>query len=173
MITTMQRIAIIGPGSSGKSTLAITLGKTLDLPIYHLDEYYWQPNHVRPDEASWRTTHRNLIDKEAWIIEGGYSKLIPERLERADTILYLNMSRRTYVAQYFKRLMKYRKQTRPGMANDNPEKFSASYLKMILKFGPDAHLPFVEKYSNDPTKQIVILKNPKSVHAFIASLDSA
>jgi adenylate kinase family enzyme len=44
----MKRIAIIGSGGSGKSTLARNLGDVLGLPVYHLDNLYWQPAWPRP-----------------------------------------------------------------------------------------------------------------------------
>ncbi len=39
----LKRIAIIGCGGAGKSTLARELGKILDLPVVHLDRVYWKP----------------------------------------------------------------------------------------------------------------------------------
>ncbi|WP_369974648.1 hypothetical protein [Paraliobacillus sp. X-1268] len=39
----MRKIMIIGSGGSGKSTLAKTLGEILDIPVYHLDAYFWKP----------------------------------------------------------------------------------------------------------------------------------
>ena len=41
-----KKIAIIGCAGSGKTTLAFLLQK-LNLPIYHLDQYYWKPNWER------------------------------------------------------------------------------------------------------------------------------
>ena len=46
----MQRIAVIGSGpkgyrfayGTGKSTFSQILGKKLNLPVIHLDAYYWQ-----------------------------------------------------------------------------------------------------------------------------------
>ena len=46
-----MKIAIIGNAGSGKSTLGFELHKKLDLPLYHLDQYYWKPNWQRVDAA--------------------------------------------------------------------------------------------------------------------------
>gem|GEM_PF-6797859 len=39
----MQKVAIIGSYGAGKSISARSLGNKLDLPVIHLDAYYWQP----------------------------------------------------------------------------------------------------------------------------------
>jgi adenylate kinase family enzyme len=38
-----QRIAIIGPSNSGKSTLAATMSIALSLPLLHLDQIAHRP----------------------------------------------------------------------------------------------------------------------------------
>ena len=43
---TMKRIAIIGPGGAGKSTLAHQIGAKLGLPVIHLDAHYWHEGWV-------------------------------------------------------------------------------------------------------------------------------
>lgn len=43
-----QRIAIIGSGGAGKSTLARALGGGLGLPVYHLDASFWRPGWTEP-----------------------------------------------------------------------------------------------------------------------------
>ncbi|WP_157756190.1 hypothetical protein [Paenibacillus crassostreae] len=42
----MNRILVIGSGESGKSTLSQKLGSILDLPVIHLDTYFWNANWV-------------------------------------------------------------------------------------------------------------------------------
>ncbi len=37
----MRKIAIIGSGGSGNSTLAMKLGTMFHLPVHHLDALYW------------------------------------------------------------------------------------------------------------------------------------
>ena len=44
----MKRIAIIGCGGSGKTTLATQLGAALGLPVHHLDRLFWR--------AGWQET---------------------------------------------------------------------------------------------------------------------
>jgi adenylate kinase family enzyme len=39
----MRRIIVIGIPGAGKSTFARRLGDKLNLPVYHLDRYFWSP----------------------------------------------------------------------------------------------------------------------------------
>ena len=48
-----KRILIIGCAGSGKSTLAKKLSKKLQLPIIHLDKYFWGENWDRPTDEEW------------------------------------------------------------------------------------------------------------------------
>jgi adenylate kinase family enzyme len=38
----MQRILVMGPPGCGKSTLARHIGERYGLPVFHLDQAYWQ-----------------------------------------------------------------------------------------------------------------------------------
>ena len=88
----MQRIAIIGPGGSGKSRLARELGRGLDLPVVHLDELFWQPGWVEPDRDEWEAVNRELVQGERWILDGNYGGTMEIRLAAADTIVFLDQS---------------------------------------------------------------------------------
>jgi len=38
----MKRVVVIGPGASGKSTLAVELGEVTGLPVIELDKLFWR-----------------------------------------------------------------------------------------------------------------------------------
>jgi adenylate kinase family enzyme len=39
----VQRVSIVGPGGTGKTTIALEIGRRLGMPVVHLDRLYWQP----------------------------------------------------------------------------------------------------------------------------------
>jgi adenylate kinase family enzyme len=45
---------------------------------------------VEPSEDEWRETQRDLITSDKWILDGNYHATLELRLERADTVVYLN-----------------------------------------------------------------------------------
>ncbi len=59
------------------------------MPVIHLDLHYWKPGWARPSDEEWRERQRTLVAADAWIIDGNYNETLPVRLERADTVVYL------------------------------------------------------------------------------------
>lgn len=89
----MERVAIIGPGGAGKSTLARQLGAITGVPVIHLDREHWKPGWVETPAAEWEERVRELAAAERWIIDGNYGGTLDVRLDRADTVVFLDFGR--------------------------------------------------------------------------------
>lgn len=85
-----RRVLVDGLMGSGKSTFARALSDRTGLPVIHLDQHYWNPGWVRPTDDEWRERQLALLAGEAWIIDGNYNETLSLRLERADTVVYLD-----------------------------------------------------------------------------------
>ena len=113
----MDRIAIIGCGGSGKTHLANQLAALLGLPVTHLDAVYYDAdwNPLPADEFAQK--QRTLADGSRWIIEGNYAGTLPIRLERADTVIFLDLHPLTCLAGIAQRRLRYRggQHTRDGV----------------------------------------------------------
>ena len=70
----MHKIIIIGCPGSGKSTFSFALQKKTGLPLYHLDNIWWNPDrtHITRDEMD--KQQLALVSKDEWIIDGDYSR---------------------------------------------------------------------------------------------------
>ena len=78
-----------GLAGSGKSTFSRSLAAITGLPLVHLDLHFWKPGWVAPSEDEWREKQRRLLAGEAWIADGNYGETLDLRLERADTVVFL------------------------------------------------------------------------------------
>jgi adenylate kinase family enzyme len=86
-----RRVVVTGLAGSGKSTLAVALAARTGLPVIHLDLSFWKPGWVAPSETEWREKQRDVLAGDAWIADGNYHETLDLRLERADTVVVLDM----------------------------------------------------------------------------------
>lgn len=86
----MRRVLIIGCPGAGKSTFARRLRDVTGLPLYYLDQLYWRANrtHLEPDEFDARL--KEILSRDTWIIDGNYTRTLPLRLKRCDTVFFLD-----------------------------------------------------------------------------------
>lgn len=64
----MRRVVILGPGASGKSTLAIHLSEITGLPAIELDKIFWRPGLAATPRDQWVKLQERLVEKDGWII---------------------------------------------------------------------------------------------------------
>lgn len=99
------RICIMGPSNSGKSTLAKAIGQARGLKVVHLDQLRHLPHtdwDLRPDDE-FTTLHDQAIAGPRWVIEGNYSRLLPQRLEKATGFILLDIPTTMSLYRYFRR----------------------------------------------------------------------
>lgn len=95
----------MGPSSSGKSTLAEAIGRARDLPVIHLDQLHHQPHtdwQPRP-EGEFIALHDKALKGESWVMEGNYSRCLPQRLARATGFVLLDASTVVSLGRYLRR----------------------------------------------------------------------
>jgi adenylate kinase family enzyme len=130
----MQRVMVVGCAGAGKSTVARALADRLQLPVIHLDQHYWQPGWIEPDENAWRQQQRTLAAADHWIIDGNYSSTVEERLNRADAILILDLPRMLCLFRVLRRWTHWRGRIRPDMPAGCPERVDLQFLRYIWLF---------------------------------------
>lgn len=85
-----RRVLVDGMAGAGKSTFSRALAAKTGLPLIHLDVHYWKPGWVKPSDDEWREKQRALLAGDAWIVDGNYIETLALRLERAETVVYLD-----------------------------------------------------------------------------------
>jgi adenylate kinase family enzyme len=85
-----SRVVVTGMAGAGKSTFSRALSAKTGLPVVHLDIHFWEPGWVEPSEDEWRETQRGLLASDEWIADGNYHATLDLRLERADTVVFLD-----------------------------------------------------------------------------------
>jgi adenylate kinase family enzyme len=121
----MKRVVIIGPGASGKSTLARQLGEITGLPVVELDRIFWRPGLAGTPRGEWVQLQQKLVGEKTWIMDGdlGPYDAIEVRVRAADTIIFLDfwllrcawraLLRSRERRDFWLWLLRYRFQSRP------------------------------------------------------------
>ena len=99
------RICIMGPSNSGKSTLAEVIAKAQGLQVVHLDQLHHLPHTdwVPRPPAEFTALHDAAIAGDRWVMDGNYSRLLPQRLQRATGVILLDVPTTTSLYRYIRR----------------------------------------------------------------------
>ena len=133
----MQKILVIGCSGAGKSTFARRLRDRTGLPLYYLDRLWHKPDRTNVTQEAFDRGLAQWLALPAWILDGNYSRTLPQQLEACDTVFFLDFPLEVCLAGVENR----RGVQRPDMPWVE-EELNAEFLQYILDFGRD-QLPIV------------------------------
>ncbi len=170
----MKRLALIGPGGAGKSTLARQIGQKMGLPVIHLDSVYWHEGWAETPKDVWKQTVQDLAQREAWVMDGNYGGTMDVRLAAADTIVFLDLPPALCLLRVLRRQIRYRGQSRPDMARGCPEKLDPTFLKWIWNYRRDRRPEILERMRrHGEGKSLYHLTSSAQVRRFLRDLPCA
>jgi adenylate kinase family enzyme len=172
----VQRVAIIGPGGAGKTTLALELGRITGLPVVHLDRVYWRPGWVEPSGEEWARDHREALGGEAWIADGNYGSTMAERLGLADTIVLMDPPPALCVARVARRTMRTLGRPRadlpPGCVERLDVRETLAFWRYVWRYRRDRLPTVLERVRRSGAGRIEVLRSRDDVRRFLASVDA-
>jgi len=145
-----MKITIFGRPGSGKTYFAYQLSKKLNLPLYHLDKYFFVANWVERDYQEFLDIQQKLVNQEDWIIDGNSLQSLEVRYSRAQVCIYFNYPR--YICLW--RILKRRFFKDPNI-NDQPEGSKRIVRWKLIKY----MWTFEYRLNNRLTKQLIELKS--------------
>ena len=167
----MERVMIIGCGGSGKSTLARELGEKTGLPVVHLDQIWWAPgNWQHRGREEFDEILKTEIAKPRWIMDGNFDRTLELRLERCDTVVYLDYSRWVCLFSWLKRVIANWGKSRPDMAPGCVEWFDPEMALWIWNFNKKNRKRYHELLSVQTGKTVHIFKNRRQLKAYLDTL---
>lgn len=101
----LKKIMIFGIPGSGKSTFALKLGRLLNLPLFHLDKYFFVSDWQQREYQDFLEIQKGLVDQDFWIIDGNASRSFEMRFSKADTIIYFRFNRILCLWRIFERFI--------------------------------------------------------------------
>jgi len=168
-----MKIAIIGYSGAGKSTLCKKLADHYKIPYLFLDTVYWLPGWKTRDLDDAKLIVKKFLDSnDSWVIDGNYPKYYYyERMDAADTIIFLDYSRWTCFKQAHSRYKKNLGKTRPDITAGCDETWDTEFKQWILYKG---RTPSIKKKYRSVVKQykdkVVVVKNRKQLGKYLKSI---
>ncbi|MBI1818039.1 MAG: AAA family ATPase [Deltaproteobacteria bacterium] len=134
----MRRVAIIGSGGTGKSTLATLVSQRTGLPVVHLDPLFWRREWTQaPRDESLRDFDA-VIARDRWILDGnflvGQSGKEDARFGRTDTVIFVDPPRTTCLWRVLRRLVRDRNALRPDLPEGCTERLDFSFLRWVWSY---------------------------------------
>ena len=162
-----KKIMIVGSSGSGKSTLARQLGEMLRLPVIHIDKEMWKSGWVKTPQEEWREKHDKLVSAPEWVVDGNNPGNMEKRLEKADTVIFLDFNRFVCLRSAFKRRLTYIGKSRPDVPEGCPETFSFELIKYVWQYPVKSRPIVMEKISKCEHINFIHIKNRKMLKRFI------
>lgn len=146
----MQRISIVGNSGTGKTTMAREIAGALGIPHLELDGLHHLPNWEPIERELFRERVAEFIAGDAWVVDGNYSAVQDLIWHRADTVVWLDLPRRTVMRQLLPRTLR-RLVTREQLWNGNTESWrdmlSLDPTRSIVLWAWTEHRKYVERYT--------------------------
>jgi adenylate kinase family enzyme len=145
----VRRISVVGNSGSGKTTLAAAIADVLGVPHLELDSVFHQPGWEPLDKDVFRARVAEVTAGDGWVIDGNYGSVQDLVWQRADTVLWIDLPRRTVMRQLGARTLR-RMATRQVLWNGNTESWrfllSLDPAKSLLVWAWTQHREYVRRY---------------------------
>lgn len=169
----MKKILVIGSGGAGKSTFSRRLGDLTGIEVFHLDKLYWKPGWIEPSKDEWLEIVKNLVEKDSWILDGNFGGTADLRIEKCDTVIFLDTPRTVCLYRVLKRRLKYRKTNRPDMTTGCNEKIDLEFLGWIWNYSKTKKPVLEEKLNRVKNEKTIIhLRSKSEVENFLMNFDA-
>src|SRR5919201_2528019 len=122
------KIAVVGTSGSGKTTVARELARRLGVPHVELDALYHGPGWTETPVEEFRRRVVAATDADGWVVDGNYnSKLGDFVLERADTVVWLDVPLRVALSRVTRRTIR-RIRAREELWSGNRESWRGGFF---------------------------------------------
>ena len=170
----MKRVLIIGNSGSGKSTLARQMSEILSIPAIHIDTLRFiegKPWAEIPKDE-FRAKVNAAISADEWIFEGCSTSTLPQRLERCDSVIFLDFNRFFCLYHAIKRRVQIKKKPRLELPKSCIDKIDKKFLRWILFDYSNRSRPRIIQALNASDKTVYHIKTRKQAQNLIADLSN-
>lgn len=175
----MQRVVVVGPPGSGKTTLGAQLAERLGCDHIEMDGLWWEPNWTEAGTEKFAARVRPIAESARWVMDGNYFSQGAAEIvwRRADTVVWLDFPRRVTVPRVVRRTLR-RSLSRVELWSGNRESIRLLRPDSIARFAWTAHPTYGARYGalvGTPTVahlDFVRLRSRREVRRWLAAVAS-
>lgn len=138
--------------------------------MVHLDKLFWTPGWVSLPPEEFDPKVQAELEKECWIMDGNFNRTMPERLERSDTVIYLDFGRLSCLLGVAKRILTTYGTVRADMGEGCPERIDLEFLKWVWNYNKNKRRKNYDLIAKYPHVKLVVLKNRRQVRRFLEDI---
>lgn len=159
----MRKILVIGCPGAGKSTFARKLRENLQLPLYYLDIIWHRPDRTTCSREEFDRRLQEILQEDRWIIDGNYLRTLEVRLQKADTVFFLDYPSEICLAGAKERIGKKREDL-PWVETE----FDEEFRQWILDFSRD-QLPVIYRLLKqyEAGKKIFVFRSREEAERYL------
>ncbi len=86
------RINVVGTSGTGKSTFGKRLAGLLSIPHVEMDALFWGPDWYWPSDEEFFGKLEQAVAGERWLLDGNYTRTVPIKWRRVQTVIWLDYS---------------------------------------------------------------------------------
>jgi adenylate kinase family enzyme len=147
----VQRVSVVGNSGSGKTTFAKALSRSMAAPHLELDSLFHQPGWAQLPDEEFRARVAEFVAADSWVVDGNYSSVQDLVWQRADTVVWIDLPRRTVMRRIILRTLR-RVVARAELWNGNREPWAnllrADPQKSIIAWSWTRHHIYRDRYAH-------------------------
>ena len=159
----MKKIIVIGCPGSGKSTFSKSLHKITKIPLYHLDMLFWNEDKTTVEKSVFLDRLSKIIENSEWIIDGNYGSTMELRMQKCDTVIFLDYPLDVCLDGIKERKGKPRSDM-PWIESDEDD---AEFIEFIKNYNSQSRLKVTELLKRYSHKDIYIFSNRIQAEEFL------
>lgn len=158
----MKRVIVIGCPGSGKSVFAKALHQKTGIPLFHLDNLYWNADQTTVDRDVFMQRLEDVLEKPEWIIDGNYLSTMEWRLQHCDTVFFLDIAAEVCIDGVKSRMGKPRSDL-PWIETQE----DAEFMAFIRNFSKESRPEILALLAQHSDKAVHIFHNRRDADAFL------
>lgn len=161
----MKRIIVIGCPGSGKSTFSRALHEITKIPLFHLDMMFWNSDRTTVEKSVFLERLTDALCEDRWIIDGNYASTMELRLEKCDTVFFLDYPTELCLKGIAERRGKARSDM-PWTESKEDEEF----IEFIKRYNAESRPKVLELLGKHSGKTIVTFRSRNEADEFLSEL---